>query len=114
LHTLRLLNNHTIGFNGDSIEDRHVPACQILVQGFANQIFRHMTKQGSHLKLLSINPSQTPSSCSLLARDTNGHQWPEYNYIQGRLTDTMGNTEVVAVPLKAATLEFPDNWALQY
>jgi hypothetical protein len=44
----------------------------------------------------------------------NSHRWPEYKYTLKQLTGTMGQKEVVAVPLRAARLEFPDNSALQY
>jgi hypothetical protein len=84
------------------------------MQDFANEIFRSMAKQGSAPRLLSINPSGYILGSSLVERDAYGHRWPEYNYTSGQLTGTMGKSEVVAVPLKAARSEFPNNWTLQH
>jgi hypothetical protein len=84
------------------------------MQQFASQLFSSMIGQGSALRLLCIKPCYYEIDWLLVARDANGHQWPEYNYTPGQLTGTIGKSEVVAVPLKAARSEFPNNGALYY
>jgi hypothetical protein len=48
-----------------------------------------------------------------MAVDSNGHQWSDYNYMPGHVS-IMGKDQMVAVPLGAATSEFPNNSALQH
>jgi hypothetical protein len=94
------------------LRDEHVPAYQALMQNFANKVIRYMTSQGTAPHVLSINPSHLESERP--GTDLNGHRWPEYNYIKGRITDALGKSEAVAVPLKTAASEFPDIWVLQH
>jgi len=109
-----MLNLPTVEFDDENNEnervpaDRHVYFWQVLMQNFANQIFRFMTDRGSKLRVLSIKPSwpdvrdgEEPDI------DANGHQWPEYNYTRGRFAEITGTNVVAAHPLRNVLLDFP-------
>ena len=84
--------------------------CQVVMQNLANQILRFATDRGSKLKVLSLKPSLEPADLPVgnAGRDTNGHQWPEYHYIRGRVSDITSTDVVVAHPSKSVLLDFPD------
>jgi hypothetical protein len=118
LHTFRMLNLPVVDFPQEPatpvesvLRDEHVPAYHALMQNFANKVIRYMTSQGKAPRVLSINPSYLESERP--GTDSNGHRWPEYNYINGRITDALGRSKAVAVSLKAAASEFPDIRVLQ-
>jgi hypothetical protein len=121
LHTLRMLNLPTIDY--DMIEnptssnfiapDIHgVRLCRITMQVFANEIFKYMLARASSLVLFAVQPSVVGSTKSRPQTDTNGHQWPEYFFIKGHISNAQGRNEVVAVPLRGAKLEMPESTVL--
>jgi len=84
--------------------------CQVAMQNFANHILRFVVDKGSNLQVLSIKPSEEadPAVYGTVVKDSNGHRWPEYNYIRGHTTDVTGTTTVVAHPSTNVVLDFPD------
>jgi len=110
LRAFRILNPPKVSFDDDDYGEcnpnEHRAFCQILMQDYANKIFRHMPGPASKLKVLSIKPI-TDETDEEVARDVNGHQWPVYNYVRGRLFDATGTSVIVAHPSKYITLDFP-------
>ncbi|KAI4638152.1 hypothetical protein J4E93_010462 [Alternaria ventricosa] len=110
LKAFRILSLPVLEFDDPSSErptGRDTLFCQVVMQNLANQILRFATDRGSKLKVLSIKPSLEPVDLNS-GRDTNGHKWPEYHYIRGRVSDITSTDVVVAHPSKSVILDFPD------
>lgn len=117
LHTLRMLNLPTIDYgmtenptDSDAFEPDAggVILCRIAMQVFATEVFKYMLSHGSSIVLFAAQPRAVTSAKSRPQRDMNGHQWPEYFFTKGKISDAQGCSEVVAVPLKGAKLEMPE------
>jgi hypothetical protein len=69
-----------------------------------------MADGGSRLKILSIDPyyMTLPDEGTRMPKDANGHQWPTYHYVRGRVSDITGTDVVVANPARRILLDFPD------
>jgi hypothetical protein len=78
--------------------------CRVLMQNWADQVFRFLSARGSKVKLLMTKPCSMPSI--RLPKDRNSHQWPIYTYTKGCVTDARGVKTVVAVPLDKMRAEF--------
>jgi hypothetical protein len=84
------------------------------MQYFANQVMRFMAYRGSAPAFLSFKPIAGRSIVNLDTKDSNGHQWPAYAYTRELMPNATGTYEPVAIPLKNAWLEYPNNWRLYY
>jgi hypothetical protein len=60
-------------------------------------------------KVFSSKPHIALPDWEKLTPGSTGHQWPEYNYIKGKVTDLMAKETVVAVPLLNVDLEMPSD-----
>jgi hypothetical protein len=83
-----------------------------MMQKLATQVLSVMTACGSPIKVFSSKPNVAVDDLVKLASDSNGHQWPEYNYIRGKVMDLMAKESVVAVPLLNVDLEMPSDLVL--
>jgi hypothetical protein len=90
------------------LQDQVVPI-QIMMQKLATQVLGFMASCGSPIKVFSSKPHIALPDWEKLAPDSNGHHWPEYNYIKGKVTDLMAKETVVAVPLLNVDLEMPSD-----
>jgi hypothetical protein len=75
------------------------------MQKLATQVLSTMASCGSPIKVFSSKPSIFPGRIKMHLPDSDGHHWPEYNYIRGTVTDLMAKELVVAVPLRNVDLE---------
>jgi hypothetical protein len=92
-----------------AILQNQVVPIQIMIQKLATQVLGFMALCGSPIKVFSSKPYIALSDWEKLAPDSNRHQWPEYNYIKGKVTDLMAKETVVAVPLLNVELEMPSD-----
>jgi hypothetical protein len=90
--------------------EQDVTSCQVIMQNFANQVIQYMAHRGSAPMVLSIKRTELEDERP--ARDDNGHQWPNYEYTCGYTSSSMDTNETIAVPLRAAKLEHPENSVL--
>ncbi|KAF2268957.1 hypothetical protein CC78DRAFT_529585 [Lojkania enalia] len=110
IHTLRILSVPTFAnfdyrlgqTEGDGITGSELRYMQIAMQHFATQLMRFLHRNGSKIKVLAICPGDTVKK-RLKRRepDANGHRWPDYFYIKGKMVDAMGREEIVASPFRS-------------
>jgi hypothetical protein len=121
LHTLRVLSLPIIDYhetpnpsstNGIAISNDVVSATQIAMNRLASQIMSYMVGHGSKIKVLAISPLTQPKKASRPSRDENGHRWPNYHYLRGRIIDARGVEQVTAIPLAHAFQEMPESTIL--
>jgi hypothetical protein len=82
---------------------------QIMMQKLATQLLGFMASCGSPIRVYSSGHCVALPDSRKPAPDSNGHQWPEYTYIRGKVTDVLAKESVVAVPLTNADLEMPED-----
>ncbi|KAF2134319.1 hypothetical protein P153DRAFT_428120 [Dothidotthia symphoricarpi CBS 119687] len=115
LHTLRMLDlaGDTLAtepsadlWNFQGIPSYGQSVATIIMQKFASTIVLYLAQAGSGIKLFApwpIVPHQP------WPEDKNGHQWPRYAYLRGRVTDGQGVEQTVATPLADPLRDMPES-----
>jgi hypothetical protein len=113
LRTLRILTVPNVDYgmipNPDIVEriglpEEHVFTSQVLMQTFATEVFRLLTRNGSNIRALAMSPDDLNRTKRPIY-DNNGHKWPRYYYTYGSIHTMSGQEHIVAVPTYWA--EFP-------
>ncbi|KAL1796055.1 hypothetical protein ACET3X_006279 [Alternaria dauci] len=121
LHTLGMLSrpelasSDIVDENGDRLpEDVVTPQLyEVTMQNFANQVLRYMAKQGLPPNVFHIENMHSYGLASCPIDRLNGHDLRHYTYTSGSIQDSLGFNMVVAVPLRSAYREYPDNFIIQ-
>jgi hypothetical protein len=95
------------------VDGSFVPSCGTAMQNFANQVIRYMAHQGKSPRIFHVEAIDVYGLSPYPDPDAKGCRWPHYTYTSGRIQDGLGMHVAVAVPLKNAIREFPDNFILQ-
>ncbi|CAN9344473.1 unnamed protein product [Alternaria alternata] len=120
LHTLQILSLPNIDYdmspdpnptlqNRQPIYNITVPTASLMMQKLAAEVMCFLHKLNSHITLLGLcplyNEFEQPKA------DHNGHKWPRYYYIRGRISDPTGRERFTAVPFDTDNL--PDSSLLR-
>jgi hypothetical protein len=112
IQCLRMLNLPIVEYNtaaSTPITVKEAAWCRHTFANFATEVMRFMDDCGSSVRLLqrfpysSLRDQPAPS-------DVDGHKWPYYTYLKGRVTDSRGASQTVACPLPGAGDEYPLLW----
>ncbi|KAH8623157.1 hypothetical protein IG631_22314 [Alternaria alternata] len=120
LHTLQILSLPNIDYDmspdpNSTLQNRQpiynvtVPTASLMMQKLAAEVMCFLHKLNSHITLLGLcplyNEFEQPKA------DHNGHKWPRYYYIRGRISDPTGRERFTAVPFDTDNL--PDSSLLR-
>jgi hypothetical protein len=118
LQTLRLLSLPDIEYGYSRVPNpaNFITLCDdgalttwITMQKLATQVLRTMATCGSPIKVFSSKPSIIPRRMRLHLPSSDGHHWPKFNYVRGKVTDLMAKEVVIAVPLRNMDLKMPSD-----
>jgi hypothetical protein len=118
LHTLRILSlehlqDMTVNARGAS-EPTPVQRkfAKFMIGNYANKVLSYLFTRGSKIKVLAVSPLANRQSYSSESEDENGHIFPHYYYMKGKVWDMLGREDVVARPVGLASLELPESTIL--
>lgn len=115
LHTLRILS--LVRFQDIAVNDQGASKptpvqrkfAQFMTGNYANKILSYLSNRGSNVKVLAVSPLADHPNYSLGSEDENGHVFPHYYYVKGKMWDILGREDVVARPVGLVSLELPES-----
>jgi hypothetical protein len=93
-------NEHDISYWSENpIADHHVEVAAAVMQNLASCVLAYLARRGSGIKVFGYYPEHTINPMN--ERDSNGHHYPCYAYMQSKTVDLLGMEHVIATPFGA-------------